>query len=207
MFLPSRVGILCAGLLSFSQQWFISRDVLVPQKTTDHSRDWFLSTILCLGQTNVKTTEKAWSRSSDGMNWDASVSCLVRWSPGSHSWTGLCCMTVRTGQPGVSLVRAEDSASARGCPGTVLVLWGTQCSSCCRAVQQSMGISCPSQLRCYLASQQFEECCSWDPSAWGCAVKRGKLPQHLGHSCIYTAQKTKKSALGHRALALSQWGY
>lgn len=98
MFLPSRVGILCAGLLSFSQQWFISRDILVPQKTTDHSRDWFLSTILCFGQTNVKTTEKAWSRSSDGMNWDASVNCLVRWSPGSHSWTGLCCMTVRTGQ-------------------------------------------------------------------------------------------------------------
>lgn len=22
-------------------------------------------------------------------------------------------------------------------------------------------------------------------------MKRGKLPQHLGHSCIYTAQKTK----------------
>lgn len=42
---------------------------------------------------------------------------MVRWSSGPHFWTSLCCMTVRTGQPGVSLVRAEGSASARGCPG------------------------------------------------------------------------------------------
>lgn len=56
----------------------------------------------------------------------------------------------------------------------------------------SHGISCPSQLGCYLASQQFEECCSSDTAAWRCSVERGKLPQHLGHSCIYTAQKTNK---------------
>lgn len=43
-------GIHCAGLLSFRQHWFISRGIRVPQKTTGHSRDWFLGTILCLEQ-------------------------------------------------------------------------------------------------------------------------------------------------------------
>lgn len=91
----------------------------------------------------------------------------------------------------VSLVQIWWGQKALQLPEAVLVLWGTQSSSSSRAVQQPMSISCPSQPWCYLASQQFEECCSWDTAAWRCAVKRGKLPQHLGHSCIYTAQKTK----------------
>lgn len=56
----------------------------------------------------------------------------------------------------------------------------------------ALGISCPSQPGCYLASQQFEEHRSWDAAAWRCSLKRGKPPQHLGHSCIYTAQKANK---------------
>lgn len=75
-----------------------------------------------------------------------------------------------------------------GCPCALRHTAQQQPQGCAAAV----GISCPSQLGCYLASQQFEEHCFWDTAAWRCSVKRDKLPQHLGHSCIYTARKTNK---------------
>lgn len=84
---------------------------------------------------------------------------------------------------------------------TLMQVWRGQRLCCCRRLSlcseahraaAALGISCPSQPGCYLASQQFEEHHSSDAAAWRCSLKRGKPPQHLGHSCIYTAQKTNK---------------